>query len=212
MGAPCAVKLFDSSVAGDDLLAARFRAECAHHTRASSCPHILPIQTAGIDGCLILRWAHHGDLERRVQVGGSPSHAEVIRIVSSLLVACTALQRIDIVHRDIKPSNILLDRDSIWLADFGLAAHREPSGAWRSVPDPWREIEIGTPHWVAPELVIDPAKTSPANDVYGIARVWLALSPSVSPAEASLCHRMLDPSPTARPSAGEALAELQTHA
>ena len=55
------------------------------------------------------------------------------------------------VHRDVKSDNVLIASDgSVKLADFGFAARlRRPSGAVASC----RTSVVGTPFWMAPELI-----------------------------------------------------------
>jgi serine/threonine-protein kinase len=66
------------------------------------------------------------------------------------------------VHRDVKPSNVLIDEDDrAQLADFGLATARDWTRLTRD------GALVGTPHYVAPELIAgDPA--TPASDVYSL--------------------------------------------
>jgi serine/threonine protein kinase len=64
------------------------------------------------------------------------------------------------VHRDLKADNIFLGDDGkVKLGDLGLAARFGPTTVFNDV--------VGTPHWIAPE-VIDTAEYSPASDVWGI--------------------------------------------
>lgn len=66
-----------------------------------------------------------------------------------------------IVHRDIKPGNILVDREGEpHIADFGLAARFEQPSSIGHL--------AGTPAFIAPEIYTDPARVSPAADVYAM--------------------------------------------
>jgi len=209
-GIPCAVKVLDPALPPTPLTAARFAAERVHHAKAAGCVNVVPLHGAihDDDRVLCLRWAQRGSLDQVLESGVAPEATRCRQLVAALAAACAALHARGLVHRDIKPSNILLHGDTIWLADFGLAAHLDVAGRWRSLPEPWREEEIGTPGWVAPELAGTECITGPTNDIYSLACVWRRLGAAESSADVRLLAAMLDPEPAARPTAMEVQAAL----
>ena len=174
---------------------------------------MIPLHDESTTDGLVLAWAHGGSLDALcARPDAKPFPRErVIAIVRALLGACVCLHERGIVHRDIKPSNILLDGPQIWLADFGVAATNTPSGRWESLPAPWREMEVGTIGWVAPELRANPQDISPKNDVYSVGRLWewvFARSDSDERTDLPLQKSMTDPDPAARPTAADVLRRL----
>jgi len=84
--------------------------------------------------------------------GGVPcfSEGEAARLLHQILSAVSYMHKRGIVHRDIKPENILFemkDEDSpIKIIDFGLARRHKRK-------DPPMESDVGTPRYMAPEVI-----------------------------------------------------------
>jgi serine/threonine-protein kinase len=109
------------------------------------------------------------DLEKLVtKFGPQPSD----RVAAILVQVCGALQeahRRGIVHRDVKPGNIILCErgdvaDVAKVVDFGLVKEitRTDGGEARV---------MGTPAYIAPEVVTDPKSIGPAADLYALGAV-----------------------------------------
>ena len=213
-GQPVALKTLDPT-AVDPLSIARFLSECRLHRLADGAPHVLPLVPCVEHEWLIMRWAHGGSFDMVLDQWRSTravSGHRVNDIVMGLLTACEALAARGIVHRDIKPSNVLLDGDTIWLSDFGIAADLDANGVWQSLPAPWVETEVGSAGWAAPELHLHPQNISPANDIYSVGKVWSVLADLAvddSPAARSLRALLLASDPRDRPTAGVALQRLR---
>jgi serine/threonine protein kinase len=212
-GTPVALKTLAPSARDVPLRHARFVAECAMHAQANGCDGVVPLTAVQPDGWLVMHWAHGGTLDDWMARDATFAPTEVRRVVGALLAACAGLAHRRLVHRDIKPSNVLLDGPRVWLADFGIAAHCDDDGVWRSLPAPWTETEVGTAGWVAPELVQSPLHISTANDVYSVGRVWEVLLARSEPdhATATIRTRMIDDHPASRPSAADVLSVLTAH-
>ena len=91
---------------------------------------------------------------------------------------CDALQYAHdrgIVHRDIKPENLLMDKEgSVKVADFGLAKMLDAD------PD---EKPVGTPSYMAPEQVADPAHVDNRADIYSLGIVFYEMLTGELPAK-----------------------------
>ncbi|MBK7893607.1 MAG: protein kinase [Anaerolineaceae bacterium] len=86
-------------------------------------------------------------LNKRLEREGAIPLAESSLILNRLAVALNRAHSEKIVHRDIKPANILLDEEgTVFLADFGLAAHLDKIEAG-FVPQSYG----GSPFYMAPE-------------------------------------------------------------
>lgn len=85
------------------------------------------------------------------------------------------LHEAGLLHRDLKPSNLLLSEDleTVKIADFGLARSLKPDPTDISLTR--TGTQVGTLHFVAPELLKDPDKLSIKSDLYSAAVVFFQL-------------------------------------
>lgn len=68
-----------------------------------------------------------------------------------------------IVHRDVKPENVMVGEfGEVYLLDWGIAQHIEPVDG----SDEARSAIAGTPGYMAPEMVLEPASCDARTDVY----------------------------------------------
>jgi serine/threonine-protein kinase len=102
-----------------------------------------------------------GSLAKRLE-GGPLEIGETVRLAAQLGRGLNELHRRGVLHRDVKPSNVLLDAaGGAALSDFGLA---------RAVDSTRLTAEgqiLGTPHYIAPEL-IEGLEATEASDVYAL--------------------------------------------
>jgi serine/threonine protein kinase len=147
---------------------AETRAALLHEARISGGlehPNIVPVHALGLDpaglpvlvmkrveGCSwrdLLRDADHPAWARLPVRHADPlvTHIEV------LVAVCNALQLAHargVVHRDIKPENVMVGEfGEVYLLDWGIAS----SEASRARPEAQRVRLLGTPAYMAPEMV-----------------------------------------------------------
>ncbi len=164
-----AVKVVAAALARDERYRERFLRE-ARLAASLEHPAIVPIYSAGeSDGQLYLamRYLDGGSLADRIADRGRMAPSEAFRLLAPVASALDVAHAAGLIHRDVKPGNVLLQGDSAFLADFGLARSR--TGA----ADLTREdgvVVSGTVGYIAPEQLEGDA-TSAATDQYALACV-----------------------------------------
>jgi serine/threonine protein kinase len=158
-----ALKVLRPELAADDVVHRRFRRE-ARLAHGITSPHVVPIldvgETAGTT-YLVMPLYPGGSLTERL-VGGPLGVDETIELAAQLARGLDELHRRGIVHRDVKPSNVLFDAEGrAALSDFGLARAVDSTRLTRDGQ------LLGTPHYLAPEL-IEGVEATTASDVYAL--------------------------------------------
>jgi serine/threonine protein kinase len=159
-----ALKLLRPELADDDALRARFVRE-ARLAREIDSKHVAPILQLGESQgltYLVLPLYEAGSLADRLRASGRLGAEETVNLAAQLARGLEALHERGIVHRDLKPSNVLFaGGDTAAIADFGLA--RTPDSTRLTLDGQL----LGTPHYVAPEL-IQGFEATPASDLYAL--------------------------------------------
>jgi serine/threonine-protein kinase len=139
------------------------------------------------------------------------------RVRQILIQVCGALQEAHdrgIIHRDIKPANIILCErgampDVAKVVDFGLVKEiAADTGAST-------QIILGTPGYVAPEVVTDPSTIGPGADIYALGCVgyFMLTGRKVfdggTPLELCIAHATKQPVPPSEVAGTTVPAELE---
>ncbi|KAI5780722.1 kinase-like domain-containing protein [Peziza echinospora] len=83
-------------------------------------------------------------------------------IVREILVALCYIHKNGIIHRDVKAANILINKDGrVQLCDFGVSAQLNITQGKRST-------FVGTPWWMAPEVIIEGATYNSKADIWSL--------------------------------------------
>jgi serine/threonine-protein kinase len=155
-------------VAGEDTLQgadflSRFEREIRALVRLSH-PHIVKVIDVGnLEGhpYVVMQYLSGGSLQSRFESGhgSEPSPMAPSSLRDWLLDVARALDFIhekNHIHRDVKPANILFDEHgNAFLGDFGvIKALARDDQAWRGNAATAPGFLLGTPNYVAPEIVM----------------------------------------------------------
>lgn len=179
-----------------------------------SHPRVVDVVDHGRDGdrdWLAMDLVEGPDLRRVLAERGDPGlpPAEVLEAARQAAEALEYVHGQQVVHRDVKPHNLVAAADGVVLVDFGVAREGADAEGTRG---------IGTPKYMAPEVLVGEGVT-PRSDVYGLAAtVWTLLAgappaygdpeplPGVAPELEQALRRALDPRPEHRFASAAALA------
>jgi serine/threonine-protein kinase len=114
------------------------------------------------------------DLASLVAEIGPLPDGRAVYILQQLAMGLREAHAAGLVHRDIKPGNMMLTRsgtqcDQLKILDFGLV---KPLSS-PELPDAHRLV--GTPLYMSPEAIADPAAAGPPTDIYALGCVAFSL-------------------------------------
>ncbi len=134
-------------------------------------PHIVQIYDAVVEddfSYIVMEFVEGGTLEKFCQPETLLEPREVAEIMFKCVRALAFAQSLGLTHRDLKPGNILhLDGTDIKIADFGAAINK--------VSDRTIITNVGSPAYMAPELVTGAAQASHLSDIYALGVVMYYL-------------------------------------
>ena len=145
------------------------------------------------------------NLQQLVRRYGPQPEARVAYILRQICDSLAEAHGVGLIHRDIKPANVFLcDRgglpDSVKVLDFGLvkrvdAAPDTAAGAEFAS----REGLVGTPNFIAPEMINPPHLADARSDLYslGVLGYWLLTGLEIFEGDslAELCRKHLTENP-----------------
>ncbi|PRW59606.1 kinase [Chlorella sorokiniana] len=175
---------------------------------------------------VILEYCVGGDLLALLRSDGRLPEASVLRLGRDLAAAVQHLHSKGILHCDLKPSNILLDGNGrLRLGGLGISRRFEVvQRQLATLPNGLREMQQGSPFYLAPETVHTPGLYTTASDLWAVGCILYEcacgrppfaasttqqlnalileaqpqLPPGCSPELEGLIARLLDKDPTTR--------------
>jgi serine/threonine protein kinase len=114
------------------------------------------------------------DLQRMVERHGPLAPARVVFLLEQACRSLSEAHGLGLVHRDIKPANLFVCRlgseyDFLKVLDFGVVSRQE-RGSMAPITVPG--LVLGTPAFLAPELVSGAGTFDGRADIYGVA-FWM---------------------------------------
>lgn len=148
-GIYCAIKILNAKdLQGDSLIVYTREVSILAHGQNLFLLRLMGFTTT-YPFAIITKYASKGNLYNALHPRiGTPQLSGTQKTIIALGIAygMHRLHAIQVIHRDIKSLNILLDENGLpKICDFGLSR-------FVNNPDSFLTVDIGTPHWMAPEL------------------------------------------------------------
>jgi eukaryotic-like serine/threonine-protein kinase len=174
-----ALKVVKQSLIEDPQALARFKREARLVTELSH-ENIVASFDAGDDAGLLyiaMELLQGDTLRERLETRGRLTWQESLPIVEQMVRALAAAHDRGIVHRDLKPENVMLMAASdgsvtAKLLDFGVAKQARVDGESAASHMTGTGFIVGTPGYVAPEVVLEGRTDDPRTDFYALGVVW----------------------------------------
>ena len=109
-------------------------------------------------------------IQELIELDGPQTPERVTWILKQVCASLREAHSKGLIHRDIKPQNIMLCRrggeyDTVKVLDFGLARNLDETSSNRVTET---QLLIGTPHYIAPERIVDPNCMDPRTDIFSL--------------------------------------------
>jgi serine/threonine protein kinase len=127
-------------------------------------PHIVKIYDAVVEddySYIVMEFVEGGTLEKFCAPASLLDPADVAEIIFKCVRALAFASRLGLTHRDIKPGNILhVEGTDIKIADFGASINKKSEVTVIN--------NVGSPAYMAPELIAGGVQASVATDIYAL--------------------------------------------
>ena len=183
-----AIKVLHPHLAEGELAVARFEREIKVMARVRNS-HVAEALDADVldDGSLflVMEYLDGRDLRAELKLRSSIPYPEAVAYLVQACEGVAAVHETGVIHRDLKPSNLfvtnLTGARQVKVLDFGVAKVLAGTEASLTATD----NAVGTPLYMSPEQLVNPAEISERADVWALGAVLYTLIAGVSPFAAS---------------------------
>eukprot|EP00041_Stephanoeca_diplocostata_P033153 m.1086978 g.1086978 ORF g.1086978 m.1086978 type:complete len:1024 (-) comp24282_c0_seq1:196-3267(-) len=194
-----AVKMLKQSISDEALDGEDFTREVSFMQRIRH-PNLLVFYGAGITATnspfLVVEWMSNGSLRSVLQSSKKLDSSLRLRIALDIAYGMRHLHSLGSIHRDLKSDNCLVGANMrVKVGDFGESkllkrgVTDEDASNHRSSVSALHTTHVGTPLWMAPELMIAGGRYGQEIDVYSYAIVMWELLTRATPWEADLIEQ-----------------------
>lgn len=222
---PIAVKVLRRNLASSGDAVTRFHRE-ARAAASIGSPHIVEVFDFGFtdegDAFIAMERLDGTDLRKLVRDAGALAPARALTIARQIARGLSAAHSRGIVHRDLKSENVFIcpreGSDHIKLLDFGISKVTELDNDRGPLTS--EGVVMGTPHYMAPELLHGAMAADARADIYALGCVlYEMLTGGVpfngrTPMEVAYkhVHEAVEPPSKRRPGLSPAIDALVLHA
>ncbi|MFT4516092.1 MAG: hypothetical protein ACI91B_004814 [Planctomycetota bacterium] len=169
-----ALKVLKQEQTSDPAFIAQFIAEARAAAKLQH-PNVVSVFDVEHDGdtyYYAMELMHEGSCEDWLKQNGVMPVDRALQVVADAAAGLAYAESLGIVHRDIKPDNLMLDQHgAVKIADLGLASNAS---------DATGERAIGTPHFMAPEQVLN-KELDHRTDLYALGCTFYRLITGKTP-------------------------------
>lgn len=194
LGKTVAVKRVIGFLSQSPEILARFQGEIRSTVRVDH-PNVVDVLDKGQDAegrpYFVLEFLE-GRTLRDVIKGGRLSAPRALKIADQLLRGLAKAHRQHVLHRDLKPANIMLvddgtSDDHVKILDFGIAKALDDAASGENTRAGY---VMGTPSYMAPEVVFGGRNAHPTVDVYAVGVILYEMLAGASPFSPSEQQRL----------------------
>lgn len=154
--------------------------------RSYRCRSILQLHcsfVAGQELWMVMPYCEGGSVAHimRYRFKDGLVEAVIATIAREVLLALDYIHAHSGIHRDVKAGNILIGEDGrTLLGDFGVSATMERGGDWGGSGPVTRRTCVGTPCWMAPEVMLQ-EEYGPPSDIWSLGITLLEMAHGAAP-------------------------------